>query len=107
MSERRTAPLESFVGRKLDADQALRSTVAAVAAEPGVCWAGIALVKDGELELVASAGIPDEERRIGAPIVVRDAVVGELSADGDVDATLLERVATLIGAYVLTAPQLP
>jgi hypothetical protein len=72
-----------------------------------VCWAGIALVKDGALELVASAGIPDEERRTGTPIVVRDAVVGELSADGDVDPTLLERVATLVGAYVLTAPHQP
>ena len=35
------------------------------------------------------------------PIVFRGALVGELAADGDVDLGLLERVATLISAYVL------
>ena len=35
------------------------------------------------------------------PIVFRGAFVGELSADGDADVGLLERVATLIAKFVL------
>ena len=35
------------------------------------------------------------------PIVFRGAFVGELSADGDVEVGLLERVATLIATFVL------
>jgi hypothetical protein len=101
MSTRRTEALERVVGQGADADEILRSTVAALAAEPDVSWAGISFLEDGEPALGPSAGYPDETRRTTVPIVFRGAFVGELSADGDVEVGLLERVATLIATYVL------
>jgi hypothetical protein len=100
MSARRAA-LERVVGEGTDADEILRSTVAALAAEPDVTWAGICFLEDGELALGPSAGNPDEARRTTVPIVFRGALVGELSADGEVEVGLLERVATLIATFVL------
>ena len=101
MSARRAEGLERVVGEGTDADEILRSTVAALTAEPEVSWAGISFVEDGELALGPSAGDPDVARRTTVPIVFRGAFVGELSADGEVDVGLLERVATLIATFVL------
>ena len=101
MSARRPGALVRVVGADLDADEILRTTVAALAAEPGVIWAGISLHDEGELAPGPSAGMPDEGRRTSVPIVCRGAVVGELAADGATDIALLERIATLISAYVL------
>ncbi len=101
MSTRRAQALEDVVDAGLDADEILRTTVAALALEPGVSWAGISLFENGELTSGPSAGSPDEEQRSSVPIVFRGALVGELAADGGVDLGLLERVATLISAYVL------
>jgi putative methionine-R-sulfoxide reductase with GAF domain len=100
MSARRTEALEQVV-EGTDADEILRSTVAALAAEPDITWAGISFLEDGELALGPSAGHPDEARRTTVPIVFRGAFVGELSADGQVEVGLLERVATLIATFVL------
>ena len=83
-----------------DADGILRSTVAALAAEPDVAWAGISFLEDGELAPGPSAGDPDVARRTTVPIVFRGAV-GELSTDGEVEVGLLERVAMLIATFVL------
>jgi hypothetical protein len=101
MSSHPAQALERLVGEGTDADEVLRTTVGALAREPGVSWAGIAFLEDGELTPGPSAGIPDEARRTSVPIAFRGAFVGELAADGDVDAGLLERIATLISAYVL------
>jgi putative methionine-R-sulfoxide reductase with GAF domain len=94
----RIQPLLAEAG---DADDVLRGTVAVLVAEPGIVWAGIGFVEEGAIALGPAAGKPDEGRRKRVPIVFQDAVVGELCADGDVDTTLLERVAGLIGAQVL------
>jgi hypothetical protein len=101
MSGRPTDALESLVEASADADHVLRSAVVAVAAEPGVSWAGIALVENGVLTVGPSAGVPDESRRKRAPIVFQGALVGELWADGDIDIGLLERLSGLIAAYAL------
>jgi hypothetical protein len=101
MSARRTEALERVVGEGADADEILRTTVAALAAEPELTWAGISFLENGELALGPSAGDPDEARRTTVPIVFRGAFVGELSADGDVEVGLLERLATLIATFVL------
>jgi putative methionine-R-sulfoxide reductase with GAF domain len=101
MSGRPTDALERIVEQNADADDVLRSAVAAVAAEPEVSWAGIALLEKGVLTLGPSAGVPDETRRQRAPIVFQGAVVGELWVDGDIDVALLERLTTLLATYAL------
>ena len=101
MSGRPTDALEHIVEQSADADDVLRSAVVAVAAEPGVSWAGIALLENGVLTVGPSAGVPDETRRKRAPIVFQGALVGELWVDGDIDLGLLERLATLLATYTL------
>jgi len=101
MSARRTEALERVLAEGTDADEILRSTVAALAAEPDVAWAGISFLEDGELAPGPSAGDPDVARRTTVPIVFRGAFVGELSTDGEVEVGLLERVAMLIATFVL------
>ena len=101
MTTRRTQALERVVREGTDADEILRSAVRALVAETGVSWAGIAFLEDGELVAGPSAGMPDEARRTRVPVLFRGAFVGELSADGEVDAALLDRVSALISAYVL------
>ena len=71
---------QRVVGEGTDADEILRSTVATLAAEPDVSWAGISFLEDGELALGPSAGHPDEARRTTVTIVSRR-LRGELSAD--------------------------
>ena len=102
MSTRRAQALEDVVDAGLDADEILRTTVAALALEPGVSWAGISLFENGELTSGPSAGSPDEEQRSSVPIVFRGALVGELAADGDVDLDrydgFADPVALVVGA---------
>jgi len=95
--ERLAAALE----REGEADDLLRAVVATVAAEPGVTWAGIAFLEEGELVLGPESGSPDEDRRRSTPIVFAGESVGELRIDGDADPTMLESLARLISPYVL------
>jgi putative methionine-R-sulfoxide reductase with GAF domain len=95
------AEIELLLAETQDADDVLRGTVAALVAEPGIVWAGVGFVEEGALALGPVAGVPDEERRARVPISYQEAVVGELWADGDVEAPLLEQVADRIAPYVL------
>jgi len=84
-----------------DADDLLRSTVSALVEEPGVAWAAIDFLEDGELLRGPSAGDEDETHRRRLPISYRGEPVGELLVDGDADPVLLERVAALVAVHVL------
>lgn len=82
-------------------DDVLRRAVAVLADQPGVVWAGIAFLEDGDLVLGPSSGEPDESRRVLVPISYRDGPVGELRIDGDADRAVLEAVAALVAPYAL------
>src|SRR5262249_43388270 len=101
MSSRALDELDRVLREQKDADEVLRSTVEVLTKEPGVTWAGVAFLEDGDPALGPSAGEPDEEQRTRVPIAYRGAQVGELWVDGEVDRSLLERVAFLISEYVL------
>lgn len=79
----------------------LRSTVRLLAEEPGISWAAIAFVEEGELVLGPQAGAPDEPQRVRVPVVFQGSAVGELWVDGEGDRAFLERVALLVSAHVL------
>jgi hypothetical protein len=70
-------------------------------ARPGVVWAGIAFVEDGELTLGPSAGVPDETNRHLAPVLYKGELVGELQVVGELDRVFLEGVADRISEHVL------
>jgi putative methionine-R-sulfoxide reductase with GAF domain len=82
-------------------DDQLRAAVAAVAAEPGIAWAAVAFLDDGELVVGPSAGEPDEARRVRVPVPYRGATIGELWVDGKADPAFLEEVAALLSEHVL------
>jgi putative methionine-R-sulfoxide reductase with GAF domain len=84
-----------------EADDVLRSVVAALVEEPGVQWAGIAFLEDGELVVGPHVGAPDEARRTCVPVVYEGSTVGELWVDGTADQTALEPVAERVADYVL------
>jgi hypothetical protein len=94
--------IERLLAEADDADDVLRGAVSALAAEPGVVWAGIGFAEEGEIALGPSAGTPDPARRSRVPILFQDAVVGELWVDGDVGETgLLETLAERLAPQVL------
>jgi hypothetical protein len=93
--------IEQVLEQSADADEALRETVRLLAGEPGVSWAGIAFLDEGELTLGPSAGTPDEARRVALPIAFQGEPVGELWVDGAGDTALLARVAALVAGHVL------
>ncbi len=84
-----------------DADDLLRQAVADLAARPDCVWAGVYFVEEGTLVLGPEAGVPDPGRRTIVAVLWRDTHVAELAADGDVDRTELERVATEIADLCL------
>jgi hypothetical protein len=84
-----------------EADDVLRMAVAALANEPGIGWAGIAFVEDGELRLGPAAGAADDARRKRAPILFQGAPVAELWVDGDIAQEHLDRIATVVAPYAL------
>jgi len=84
-----------------DVDDALRAAVRILSEQPGVEWAAIRFVEDGELVLGPSAGRPDETRRTATPIVYEGDAVGELLVDGEVEPETLARLAEMIGPHVL------
>lgn len=101
MSTRALEAIERLLDRPADADEVLRGTVCVLAAEPGIAWAGIAFLEDGELTLGPSAGAPAEARRCRVPIAYQGASVGELWVDGEADDALLEQVASAVATHVL------
>lgn len=101
MSARALEALDRLLDSGDDADDVLRTVVAVLVDEPGIDWAGICFLDDGDLELGPQAGQPDENRRIRTPIVYGEAVVGELAVDGEADRAFLDRVAVRVSAHVL------
>jgi hypothetical protein len=84
-----------------DADDVLRQTVVALAAEDGCTWAGIYFVEEGELALGPEAGTPDEPRRVSVPVTWKGERIAELAADGDADHARLEQIAAEIADLCL------
>lgn len=101
MSDGALERLDLILDHAEEPDDALRDAVAALAAEPGTAWAGVAFVEAGELVLGPASGTPDLERRIRVPVVHQDVRVGELWVDGAADPGLLEQVAARLSAHVL------
>ena len=101
MSSRALDRLDRILREQSEADEVLRSTVQLLTSEPGVAWAGVAFLEDGEPALGPSFGEPQEISRIRVPIVYRGSKVGELWVDGRADRGLLERIAFLVSEYVL------
>jgi hypothetical protein len=93
--------IERLLSETQEADDVLRGTVAALLTEPGIVWAGIGFVEEGQVALGPAAGAPNEERRTSVPIRYQETVVGELWADGDVEVGLLEAVARRVAPHVL------
>ena len=103
MSEATLHEITRVVEETAEADDALRHVVALIVGEPGIDWAGVALLEDGVLTIGPSAGVPDETRRARVPIRYRGDLVGELVADGAVETTAFARVGELIAPLVLIA----
>jgi len=101
MSSGALEALDRILNRGGDADDILQSVVAVLQREPEIAWAGIAFLEKGELALGPQAGEPDESRRVRASVVYQGDRIGELWVDGEAEPAFLERVATLISAYVL------
>jgi hypothetical protein len=101
VSSRALDALDQVLEQRREADDELRSTVDVLTQEPGIAWAGIAFLEDGQPVLGPSAGEPDEQRRAKVPIAYRGNTVGELWIDGIADLSLLERITFLIAEYVL------
>ena len=101
MSTGPEAVVQQIVAEGGEADDILRASVAALAARPGIAWAGIAFLDDGALDLGPTAGVADESRRTRTPILFQGALVGELWVDGERERAELERIAALVAPYVL------
>jgi hypothetical protein len=84
-----------------DADDLLRRAVAELAARDDCSWAGIYFVEEESLVLGPEAGTPEPARRTSVPVVWRETRVAELAADGGVDRSELERVASSIADLCL------
>ena len=89
--------IDRILNRGGDADDVLRSVLAALH-ERGIQYAEIRFVEG--TRLVDGPSIGKRGQTLVAPVVYRGEVVGELEAAVG-DAAFLERVATLISAYVL------
>jgi hypothetical protein len=89
--------VERIVNRGGDADDALRSVLAALH-ERGVVSVAIRFVDAGEL--VDGPSVGDGSAGVRVPVVFDGDPIGELEAAVD-DGAFAERVATLISPYVL------
>jgi putative methionine-R-sulfoxide reductase with GAF domain len=101
MSTRALEALDRILNRGGDADDVLRAVVRVLEEEPGIGWAGIAFLEEGDLMLGPHAGEPDEDRRVRTPVAFQGRPVGELWVDGEADEAFLERVALVISNHVL------
>ena len=101
MSRGLVATVDGILESSREADDVLRRVVSALAAEPGVSWAGVFFYDDGSLVLGPEAGTADPDSRVAAPVSYRDSRVGELAVDGELELAVLEQVAARIGTHVL------
>jgi hypothetical protein len=101
VSERALAEVDRILGLGSDADDVLRAVVAALAAEPGVAWAGIVFLESGAPVLGPEAGVAAPTRRLEVPVVYQGTVVGRLVIDGDVEPAVLAGIADRIATHVL------
>ena len=101
MTARTLEVVQQIVEQGGEADDVLRAAVAALVEEPGIDWAGIAFVEDGELRLGPAAGVADDARRRRAPILFQGAPVAELWVDGEIEQQDLEQIATVVAPYAL------
>ena len=101
MSSGALEALDRILNRGGDADDVLQSVVRVLAEEPGIAWAGVAFLDEGQLVLGPEAGEPNEARRARLPVAFQGSPVGELWIDGEGERVFLERVAVLISAHVL------
>jgi len=96
--------VEEIIERGGDADDVLRSVVAALHETAGYSWAGIFFVEEDELVLGPHAGQQTEtERSTRVPVVWQSERVAELAV-GDApeeDRMFLERVALLVSGHCL------
>ena len=93
--------VDRILAEAVDADDVLRGVVRALVERGGCSLAGIAFVEGGDLVPGPAAGEPDEARRVAVPVSYRGERVGELAADGDLDAAELEQIAALVSTHVL------
>ena len=84
-----------------DADDVLRSVVAALVGRGPCTWAGILFSERGTFVLGPSAGDPDPGLRLQVPVVYEADHVADLVVDGCPDQAFLERVARTIAPYCL------
>lgn len=101
MSTEALEAIDRILNRGGDADDVLRAVVAELARGPGVEWAGIFFLDNGELTLGPEVGTPNGARRLRVPVIYQGAPVGELAVDGEPDTAFLERIALLVSAHVL------
>jgi len=101
VSSRALDALDRVLRAQGEADEVLRAAVQVLTKEPGVSWAGIAFLEEGQPTLGPSSGEQAELLRVRVPITYRGTKVGELWVDGEADLGVLERIAFLIADYVL------
>jgi hypothetical protein len=90
--------VDRILNRGGDADDVLREILQALH-DRGVAWAAIRFVEGGELVEGPSIG-EQQAGGLAVPVVYEGRRVGELEAAVD-ERAFVERVATLISAYVL------
>ena len=93
--------IDRILSRGGDADDVLRSVVAALHERAGYAWAGILFVEEGELVLGPAAGTERPAERTQVPVLFNGDRVAELAADGAADRAFLEQVAVLIADHCL------
>jgi hypothetical protein len=101
VSTRALEALDRILNRGGDADEVLRSALRVLVEEPGIEWAGIAFLEQGNVVLGPQSGEPDDGRRTRVPVAYQGSKVGELWIDGDAEQAFLERFALLVSAHVL------
>jgi hypothetical protein len=95
------AAIERILDEGGDADDVLRTVVAALVDPGGCAWAGILFREEGDLVLGPEAGTPSPEQRLQVPVTFNDTPIAELVADRAPDKPLLEHAAALISEYCL------
>jgi hypothetical protein len=101
VSTRALEALDRVLNRGGEPDDVLRATVAILVEEPGIAWAAVRFLDEGQLTVGPEAGEADESRRTQLPVTYQGSQVGELWVDGEAERAFLERIALLISAHVL------
>jgi len=103
MSSEADAAIDEIVAGGGDADDVLRSVVAALHERAGYAWAGIYFLEDGELALGPHAGTPHEPTRTTVPVTWQGQRIADLVVDDapEEDRMFLARVALLVSGHCL------